>query len=91
MRATLVDMPKRISIAKLDTVQNAFRVVQESVGAAPTTPAPNPSVISQVMAEMGRKGGKVGGKRRLETMTAERRREVASMAAKKRWSKAKKD
>jgi hypothetical protein len=26
---------------------------------------------------MGRKGGKIGGKRRMQTMTAEERREVA--------------
>lgn len=43
------------------------------------------------MREMGRKGGKIGGKRRLETMTAEERREIARKAgakgAKARWGK----
>jgi hypothetical protein len=29
--------------------------------------------ISDVMREMGRKGGKIGGKRSLETMTSEER------------------
>lgn len=92
MGAILVDvMPKRISTPKLDTVQNALRVVRESTGETLTVPQPNAAVISQVMAAMGRKGGKIGGKRRLETMTDERRREVASMAAKKRWANAKKD
>lgn len=33
--------------------------------------------ISEVMKAMGRKGGKIGGKRRLETMTPEQRSEVA--------------
>ncbi len=42
------------------------------------------------MAEMGRKGGKVGGKRRLETMTRQQRSEVALNAAKARWKQAKK-
>jgi hypothetical protein len=36
---------------------------------------------------MGRKGGKLGGKRRLVTMTAAERREVAVNAAKTRWAR----
>jgi hypothetical protein len=42
------------------------------------------------MREMGAKGGKIGGKRRLETMTDEQRRRSARKAAKARWAKAKK-
>jgi hypothetical protein len=53
----------------------------------PETPK---SEISRIMAEMGRKGGKVGGKRRLETMTRQQRSEVALNAAKARWKGAKK-
>jgi hypothetical protein len=87
-------MPKRISKPKLDTVQNARRVVMASAGdTAPeaVAPAPQPrSVISQVMAEMGRKGGRIGGKRRLVTMTAKERRAVALQAAHARWGKKKK-
>jgi hypothetical protein len=45
------------------------------------------SLVSRVMSEMGKKGGKKGGKRRLETLTPERRSEIASQAAKKRWAK----
>jgi hypothetical protein len=40
------------------------------------------SLVSQVMAEMGRKGEKIGGKRRLQTMTREERSQVALNAAK---------
>jgi hypothetical protein len=36
--------------------------------------------ISDVMREMGRKGGKIGGKRSLETMTPEERQERARKA-----------
>lgn len=43
--------------------------------------------ISRVMAEMGRKGGQIGGKRRLETMTAAQRKRSAIKAAKARWGK----
>ena len=44
------------------------------------------SWLSKVMAEMGRRGGKIGGKRRMETMTPEEHRNFASNAAKKRWA-----
>ena len=37
--------------------------------------------ISAVMQEMGRKGGKIGGKRSLETMTPAQRTERAKKAA----------
>lgn len=82
-------MPKRIRKPKLDAVQNARRVVLESVG--DTEPAQvSPSLISQVMAEMGRKGGLIGGKRRLETLSDRRRSQIAKHAAQSRWSKKRK-
>jgi hypothetical protein len=46
-----------------------------------------PDSVSRVMAAMGRRGGKIGGKRRMITMTPEQRREVALKAAKTRWAK----
>jgi hypothetical protein len=39
------------------------------------------------MAEMGSLGGKIGGKKRAEKMTAEARRASASLAARSRWNK----
>ena len=39
------------------------------------------SVISEVMRTMGRKGGKIGGKRSLETMTPEERSARAKKAS----------
>ncbi len=83
-------MPKRTSKTKelSDPVQNAYRVVQESILQTETVQL---SLVSQVMAEMGRKGGKIGGKRRLETMTSKRRSQVARKAAKTRWANAKKN
>jgi hypothetical protein len=41
------------------------------------------------MAEMGRRGGRIGGKRRLETLTDRRRSQIARKAAKARWAKKK--
>jgi hypothetical protein len=83
-------MPKRISKPMLDPVQNARRVVLQSVGETEPIKPSSLSVVSQVMAEMGRKGGRIGGKRRLVTLSSRRRRQIAKNAAKIRWSKKKK-
>jgi hypothetical protein len=84
-----------------DVNQAAFQMVRKSTGTEenPVPPvAPKKrakrgkvsnSEISRVMAAMGRKGGKIGGKRRLTTMTAEERKDVAQKAAQARWSKEK--
>ena len=78
-------MPKRKrTTEKLDTVQNARRVFIEATQSTELT------IVQQVMREMGAKGGKIGGKRRLETMTDEQRSRSAKKAAKARWAKAKK-
>ena len=51
--------------------------------------AASPTNISEYMAAIGRKGGQVGGKRRLKTMTKAERSKVAAKAAKVRWKQAK--
>ncbi len=77
-------MPKRTrKDEKLDVFQNARRVFLEATETTELT------VVQQVMREMGAKGGKIGGKRRLETMTDEQRKRSARKAAKARWAKAK--
>jgi hypothetical protein len=91
-------MPKRFSKDKRpkDVNQFAHRLVQLSTAEpqpqeAIITPLPlNTSEVSRVMAEMGRRGGQIGGKRRLTTMTSEQRRKLAQKAAKARWKKTKK-
>ena len=86
-------MPKRSSKPRADVVQNAKRVFDHVITETETvslTVIQNPAMLSQVMAAMGRKGGKIGGKRRLKTMTPERRTEVAKQAADARWAKARK-
>ena len=81
-------MPKRTRTTKeLDTVQNARRVFLEAVESTETIEL---TIVQKVMREMGSKGGKIGGKRRLETMTDEQRRRSARKAAKARWAKVKK-
>jgi hypothetical protein len=80
-------MPKR-TVKHLDQVQNARRVVLESVGEYEEVTVSR-SLVSQVMAAMGRKGGKTGGKRRMELLTSEQRSQMGKLAAEKRWGKKK--
>jgi hypothetical protein len=47
---------------------------------------PGPSEISRVMAELGRRGGKIGGAARAAGMTSKQRSKAASLAAKARWA-----
>lgn len=70
----------------LDFVQNARRVVLESVGETESVTV-SMSLVSQVMAAMGRKGGKTGGKSRMALLTSEQRSEMGRLAAAKRWQK----
>ena len=46
-----------------------------------------PANLSEYMAAIGRKGGQIGGKRRLKTMTKEQRKRVAKKAARARWKR----
>jgi hypothetical protein len=78
-------MPKRTA-RKLDVVQNARRVVLESVGEYEEITVSR-TLVSQVMAAMGRKGGKTGGKHRMELLTPEQRSQMGKLAAEKRWGK----
>jgi hypothetical protein len=65
----------------------AHRLVSDSTLNDGNIAPPTKAQISLLMAELGRKGGKKGGKRRLQTMTSTERSEVARKAAKARWKK----
>ena len=87
-------MPKPIKQAKRprDVNQWAGQMVEESTREVPrpeTPIIPTPPTREQVsafMAEMGKKGGRISGQRRLINLTPERRREIALKAARVRWS-----
>ena len=79
-------MPKRIS--KRHKEAKTVEPTASGSGASAVDPlALDRAIISRIMSEMGRKGGKIGGKRRLETMTHEQRGQVALKAAQARWAK----
>ncbi len=53
----------------------------------PESTQPVRSIRSQILSELGREGGKIGGKARAAAMTPEQRRRSARKAAKARWTK----
>jgi hypothetical protein len=75
-------MPKRISKKLKDPNQIAAAVVAASTAEYSRI---DTATQSQVMAEMGRKGGKIGGKRSLKTMSERDRKKRAKKAAQARW------
>ena len=77
-----------------DPNQLAKWIVDRSTSETPeeTTPAKAPAApvnLSEYMAAIGRKGGQIGGKRRLKTMTKAERQRVAAKAARTRWRRSK--
>lgn len=82
-----LSMLKRNKHAKRpsDVSQLAKRLVDLSTNQIGDTLPPTKAQISMLMAELGRKGGKIGGKKRLQTMTPKERSEVARRAAEARW------
>jgi hypothetical protein len=83
-------MPKRISTRPSDVNQAAFQMVQRSTEDATEFPKPRrkvPKSVRDVMSAMGKKGGRIGGKRSLITLTDEERKDRALKAARARWAK----
>ena len=82
-------MQKRLRTPRQgDFNQVAQQLVRESTQEREPEPAKaTRSEVSRIMAQMGRKGGKIGGKLRAERMTPEQRSDAASKAANARWSK----
>ncbi|MGO9259681.1 MAG: histone H1 [Bryobacteraceae bacterium] len=77
---------------ELDMNQLAHHQIRMQTEAVPGPVAivetpPSRSEISRVMAELGRRGGRIGGKARANGLSPERRREIALKAARKRWDK----
>jgi hypothetical protein len=89
-------MPKRVKQTKKRTPRQLPEDVNERAAAlvaltTDTEPAPAISTeLRAYMAQLGRRGGKIGGKLRLVKMTQAARREVAIKGARARWDKAKK-
>jgi len=72
-----------------DPNQLAKWIVEQSTAEtpAPEVPSQAPSNLSAYLSAIGRRGGRIGGKRRLVTMTAAQRKKAAQKAAAARWGK----
>lgn len=83
---TLRGMPKRSSSLKKDQNQLAKSILDQITGEVPEPPADgkNPAAVA-----LGRLGGLKGGKARAESLTAKKRKEIATKAAAARWGKPK--
>ena len=70
-------------MAKLDINQTAKKIVDMATGVIQQPISEkNPAAV-----ELGRLGGLKGGRARADKLTPERRKEIAQIAAKKRWGK----
>jgi len=69
-----------------DVNQTASGIVQP-LREGDTIQPPTKEQISAFMAQLGRKGGKIGGKRRLKTLSSRQRKQIARKAARARWGK----
>lgn len=80
-------MPKRSSKPR-DLNAMAASIVDEATAEAPLESAPREDLEKMPAAvELGRRGGRKGGKARAAKLTAEQRSEIARRAAMARWEK----
>jgi hypothetical protein len=79
-------MPKQVKQAKRSSDINeiAHQLVEATTSMADESSA-IPTAVSDYMAAIGRKGGQIGGKQRLKSMTKAQRINSAKKAAKARW------
>lgn len=71
-----------------DQNQVAYNIVaQATKGPNMSRPPHFAAIVSQVMSEMGRKGGLKGGKARAASLSAAERTAIAKKAALSRWKK----
>jgi hypothetical protein len=67
-----------------DFHQIAYEVFQKAIGEIPKEEPPDPNKDPKAVT-LGRMGGLKGGKARAESLTPEKRKEIAKKAAEKRW------
>lgn len=74
-----IKRPKRSA----DVIGNAVLVMRIATGEVSEPESPEESAA----AALGRRGGKKGGKARMDSMSADERKALAIKAARARWSK----
>ena len=68
-----------------DPNERATEIVRLSTEETEEKPERTP--IQEYLAKIGRKGGLKGGKARAESLSARKRKDIATKAARSRWSK----
>jgi hypothetical protein len=81
--------PKKDKALPIDPVQRMHLLGSRltPIFEVPKPPEATKEEISRVMSALGHRGGKKGGKRRMETMSQEERSLIAFKAARARWDK----
>jgi len=93
MQKRISKTAKKATKPKRDPNQSAFATIQRTIElseAEAQVPEIDKATISAVMAAIGRKGGKIGGKRRMQTMTKDERSAIARQGAIAMWKKKRK-
>jgi hypothetical protein len=85
-------MPKRPSKDKrrrerAKRIKDFNQLAKFIVDETTTEPPVDKDIISKVMSQMGKKGGKKSGALRMENIPPEKRSEIALKAARARWDK----
>ena len=73
-----------------DEAQAAVRIMETIAAKSECEPEPEVQITDEMRAAaaaFGRIGGKIGGKRRAESLSKKRRSEIAKKAAATRWQK----
>ncbi len=85
----MVQAAKRTKRPPLDPNLSGVDMVRRSLEAhdEPAQAKSFQAELSSYMSQLGRKGGKVSGAKRLENFTEEQRITIASKAARTRWDK----
>lgn len=81
-------MPKQVKQRRSTENEVACQLLERSTQEQEPSTA-TPQSLSEYFAQIGSKGGKIGGKRRLKTMTPQERKKIAKKAARIRWNRAK--
>ena len=87
MRRSRKRLPKDPNQLAAEIVRRATEEEEPEQPATPPPQEPSKEALSKYFAEIGRKGGKKGGKARAESLTAKKRSEIAKKAARVRWKK----
>lgn len=78
-------MPKRSSKNTRDFNVLASKIVEEATGEP--KPKPEDATKNPAAVALGRLGGLKGGKARMDKLTPEQRKEIATKAAQSRWGR----